>query len=172
MLKDELELSGEETYWTDSTTVIKYINNDQARFHTFVANRVQAIRDKTDPNQWRYVGGKDNPADDASRGMKIDRLLEQKRWLSGPDFLWKPEDEWPGFPEIVEEVSTNDLEIKTTCATNLEQKSPLCRLEFFSKWHLAKKVVSWLLRLQRKYKRELPTRRTRSVFQKSSLPKP
>ena len=51
MWKDESELPGERTYWTNSTTVIKCINNDQAHFHTFVANRVQAIRDKTDPNQ-------------------------------------------------------------------------------------------------------------------------
>ena len=55
-----------EPYWTDSTTVLKYI-----RFHVFVANRVQSIRDQTDPAQWRYVESKNNPADDASRGLNL-----------------------------------------------------------------------------------------------------
>ncbi len=172
MLNDELELPDEGTYWTDSTTVIKYINNDQARFHTYVANRVQAIRDITDRNQWRYVDGKDNPADDASRGMKINRFLEQKRWIYGPDFLWRPENEWPEFPEKVEETPVHDLEIKTTCATKVEQKSILNRLEYFSEWHLVKKIVSWLLRLLMKPKREQPTQRKGSVAQKTSAPKP
>ena len=93
MLKEELDLSEKGIYWTDSTTVIKYIKNDKARFHTYVANRVQAIRDRTDVNQWRYVDTKENPADDASRGMEIHSFLEQQRWIRGPEFLWRQESE-------------------------------------------------------------------------------
>ena len=87
MLKEELEVSEDEVYWTDSTTVIKYIRNDKARYHTYVANRVQVIRDGTQVNQWRYVDTKENPADDALRGMKIQHILEQQRWIRGPEFL-------------------------------------------------------------------------------------
>ena len=36
-------------FWTDSTTVLKYISNEN------VANRVQTIRDATNPYQWRCV---------------------------------------------------------------------------------------------------------------------
>ena len=32
-----------ETYWTDSTAVLKYIQNEAKRFHVFVANRVKSI---------------------------------------------------------------------------------------------------------------------------------
>ncbi|XP_066965452.1 uncharacterized protein [Macrobrachium rosenbergii] len=42
-------------YWTDSTTVLRYIKNDQARYQTFVANCVSMIRDGSDQNEWRYV---------------------------------------------------------------------------------------------------------------------
>jgi hypothetical protein len=41
----------EEIYWTDSQTVLGYINNEARRFHVFVANSVQEIRDRTAPNQ-------------------------------------------------------------------------------------------------------------------------
>ena len=81
-LKEELQLWDKETYWTDSTTVMKSISNAQAHFHTYVANRVQTIRDRTDVNQWRYVDTKENPADDASRGMTIPSFLQQQRWIS------------------------------------------------------------------------------------------
>jgi hypothetical protein len=40
-IQRELQLEIDDTYfWTDSQTVIKYINNDTARFQTYVANRV------------------------------------------------------------------------------------------------------------------------------------
>ena len=64
VLRKELEYEEvKETYWTDSKTVLGYINNDARRFHVFVGNRVQEIRDKTSPDQWNYIGTKDNPAD-------------------------------------------------------------------------------------------------------------
>lgn len=40
-----------EVFWTYSKVVIGYISNDARRFHTFVANRVQQIRDRTSPDQ-------------------------------------------------------------------------------------------------------------------------
>ena len=40
-----------EVFWTYSKVVIGYISNDARRFHTFVANRVQQITDRTSPDQ-------------------------------------------------------------------------------------------------------------------------
>ena len=44
-----------EYFWTDSKVVLRYIYNEARRVHMFVANRVQAIRDHTSPDQWHYV---------------------------------------------------------------------------------------------------------------------
>ena len=57
------------TFWTDSTTVLRYIHNKTSRFKAYVANRVENILDLSSPKQWRYVGTKCNPADEASRGI-------------------------------------------------------------------------------------------------------
>ncbi|KAL7842594.1 hypothetical protein SRHO_G00242830 [Serrasalmus rhombeus] len=55
MLKTELEMKiDEEFFWTDSQVVLAYINNESRMFHGFVANRVQLIRENTDPSQWGY----------------------------------------------------------------------------------------------------------------------
>ena len=88
MLEDELDdpIHG-VFFWTDSTAVLKYISNDSARLHTFVANRVQVIREASDVSQWRYIETKVNPADDASRGLEVNKFLKSQRWLNGPEFL-------------------------------------------------------------------------------------
>lgn len=66
MLKTDLNLHLEDSvFWTDSTSVLKYLNNEDRRFHTFVANRISIIKEVSKPSQWRHVGSKDNPANDA-----------------------------------------------------------------------------------------------------------
>lgn len=72
MLRRELRYNEiEEVFWTDSKVVQAYIHIDARRFHTFVANRVQQIRERTVPEQWKFIEGRKNPADDASRGLSL-----------------------------------------------------------------------------------------------------
>ncbi len=73
MLRRELQLDlHPSVFWTDSTTVLKYIGNETRRFHMFVANRVAVIRNETDVAQWRHIGTRLNPADEASRGLSAE----------------------------------------------------------------------------------------------------
>lgn len=91
MLRVELELKVDREYfWTDSQVVLGYINNDARRFHVFVANRVQRIRETTDPKQWHYIDTLENPADHASRGLSVMELIKSN-WFTGPKFLWERE---------------------------------------------------------------------------------
>ena len=71
------------------TTVLQYIRNESVRFQTFVSNRLTVIHEHSEPSQWRYVNSEFNPADDASRGLTVDAMIQNSRWLSGPDFLTK-----------------------------------------------------------------------------------
>jgi hypothetical protein len=90
ILQNELNYDKvEEIYWTDSQTVLGYISNDARRFHVFVANRVQQIRDHTTPDQWKYVESKLNPADGASRGLRASHLINNATWINGPEFLYE-----------------------------------------------------------------------------------
>ena len=78
-------------YWTDSTSVVKCINETK-RFNTFESNRLTVIHDGSTPQQWRYVNREDNRADDGSKGLKLDVLIKNDRWLTGPKFLWEEEE--------------------------------------------------------------------------------
>ena len=42
-------------YWSDSEIVLKYIKNDNLRFHVFVGNCVTEIRQLTQPSQWSHI---------------------------------------------------------------------------------------------------------------------
>ena len=151
MLRQELRYeSVEEIFWTDSKVVLGYIKNDSKRFHVFVANRVQQIRDQTSPSQWRHVETKCNPADDASRGITAKELVESSRWISGPEFLWTPEDQWPQPLENQDLVTpSDDPEVKkvTSYATSTQEEWNLAEsLSYFSDWHRACRAVAICLR--------------------------
>lgn len=56
MHKKELEINLDSSvFWTDRMTVLRYIQNETKRFHTFDANRVSVIRDLTDIGQWKHI---------------------------------------------------------------------------------------------------------------------
>ena len=54
-----------------------------------MANRVQQIRDVTDPSSWFYVNTEVNPGDHASRGLTAAQLLQGSTWLPGPSSFVK-----------------------------------------------------------------------------------
>ncbi|XP_051519046.1 uncharacterized protein LOC127420658 [Myxocyprinus asiaticus] len=108
LLRKELEIDDlQEYFWTNSKVVLGYINNDARRFHVFVANRIQCIKQSTDSKQWRYVTSEENPADYASRGLTAEDLMTSN-WLTGPKFLWQRE--LPGDVKVGE-IIANDPEL-------------------------------------------------------------
>lgn len=148
MLKTELGMQiDEEFFWTDSQVVLAYISNEARRFHVFVANRVQLIRETTNPAQWHYVDTAENPADHASRGLCAGDILSTN-WLSGPKFLWKPEIH-PTL-HFSPDLLVCDPEVKSvkTFATHAnEQNDILNRLSRFSSWTTLIRVVARIKRL-------------------------
>ena len=63
MIRRELGLPvHSSTFWTDSTCVLRYVENKDKRFQIFVAHRVSAILDQSTATQWRYVETSLNPA--------------------------------------------------------------------------------------------------------------
>ena len=95
-IKKEVTCSIDETfYWSDSKVVLCYLQNEGRRFHEYIAVRVTEIRDSSSPNQWRHIPGRDNPADEASRGLTASKLTPDSRWFHGPTFLHNSEDTWP-----------------------------------------------------------------------------
>ena len=133
-------------YWTDSKTVLQYLNNETKRFKTFVANRVQEIRDTTIPNQWRYVPGKENPADLATKPYPIADIIDGHKWKEGPLFLSNGPEFWPKQIHL-DEISTDDKEIKVKSVLVIKKAENSCfEFDRYSCWKTLKRIMGWLLR--------------------------
>ena len=154
VLKLELGLPVDKVkFWTDSMTVLRYLQQENKRFHTYVGNRVSYIRNDTSPEQWNYVDTNSNPADDVSRGMSSEAFLSCERWKRGPEWLWKEECDWPKSPDIGN-VTEDDPEIKKQ-ATTMRTDADSCStqelmniFQRFSSWVHLKKFVALCLRVQ------------------------
>lgn len=108
------------------------------------------IRESSDISQWRYIPTTQNPADDASRGLKIEHLV-QGRWIDSPKFLWEAEREWPVYPVDTEIV--DDLEVKRNFIANAvvtEDTGNVTKrlITHFSSWKRLKVAVGWLLKFK------------------------
>jgi hypothetical protein len=163
-VEEELEISVDRiVFWTDSTVVLQYLNNESTRFQTFVANRLAIIHDLSKPSQWKYVETAYNPADSASRGIDPNDLKKTQAWLNGPEFLKREEDYWPKIPNEIKQMPDEHLEWRKTAQINeisAEKKINITDelLERYSSWYALQKGVSWLLRFisflrQRKHTR-------------------
>lgn len=126
----------------------------------YVANRVQQIRDLTNPCSWMYVGTESNPADHASRGLTASQLLQGSTWLFGPEFLWKDGVFKPLKEEEIQ-VKEHDPEVKKgsismshmySAATLYSDPFKSDRLAHISSWWHLLKVVALCLRLKSKLK--------------------
>ena len=141
VLRQELQVPLQPSaFWTDSTTVLRYIDNDTTRFKTFVANRVTLIREATKPSQWSYVGTEENPADQASRGLKAKNLIEGGTWINRPDFLTNDERDWLKQPMERKDILQNDPEVKNMVTVNAikveDHTEPTNKLlNYYSDWH-------------------------------------
>ena len=169
LLKRELDYDNcEEFFWTDSKVVLGYIHNEARRFHTFVSNRVQFIRDKTNIEKWGYVPTDHNPADLASRGLTVKGLCSSM-WLTGPSFLWSMQ--IPEPENIDTNLAVGDPEVRSTqvFAVNICISPRVTeRLSRFSRWSLAVRAIARLQRLASSAKGEHPStvaeRRNAEIF--------
>jgi len=166
IIRDEIELPIQEAvYWTDSTCVLRYIENDARRYQTFVANRVSAIREQSSPCQWKYVDTKLNPADDASRGMTAEAITEANRWINGPDFLWQDKETWPKSPIMTPEEPQEPCELPETKTSFSTLAQPVNQrvdeiLQRFSSWLQLKRCIAWMLRFKNRLRNAVAKRRS------------
>ena len=66
-----------------------------ASYKPFVSHRIGEIQQLSEADEWRFVPGKLNPSDAATRSsLEVEEIIP-KSWAEGPEFLVQPESEWP-----------------------------------------------------------------------------
>ena len=166
MLSKELNYRDIETwYHTDSTVVLAYIYDEARQFHIYVENRVQYIRDRSDPKQWCHIAGELNPADEASHGLSATQLIQNHRWLHGLEFLWKEFDQ--NSLRHTVDLDFNDNKVKKEVTTVLipqqakvQEKTFLKVLEadHFTHFSLFNRLKQTIVCIQRMIERKRPNK--------------
>lgn len=97
--------------------VLGYIHNQKRRFYVYVSNHVQRIRKSTIPQQWHYVPTSLNPADQATRSLRVSDMKESS-WLTGPAFLKETTGDPPVDTESFNLVGPDtDVEVRPICTS-------------------------------------------------------
>ena len=86
-------------FWSDSMTALQWIQN-KGEWKQFVRTRVNEILSLTNKEQWKHCPGEMNPADLGSRGVLATQLKESVLWWEGPEFLRKPQADWPKLSRL------------------------------------------------------------------------
>ncbi|XP_055634159.1 uncharacterized protein LOC129774446 [Toxorhynchites rutilus septentrionalis] len=143
--------------WTDSKTVLGWINSDQRRYRQFVAFRIGEILEKTKANEWHWVPSDSNASDDATKWKRGPNLCPEGRWFGGPDFLHLSEEYWPSIPE--EKYDTTE-EQQSSMVMHHYIIDSVFDWERFSNWNRLSRTVGFVVRYLgnlRAIARRLPT---------------
>ncbi|XP_035773157.1 uncharacterized protein LOC118456469 [Anopheles albimanus] len=84
-----------KVYWSDSRTVISWLNSGHRRYSQFVAHRVSQIVNTSNASEWNWLSTKLNVADEGTKWSTPPELHPDARRFRGPQFLWEPENKWP-----------------------------------------------------------------------------
>eukprot|EP00112_Aurelia_sp_Birch-Aquarium-sp1_P008827 Seg1983.6 transcript_id=Seg1983.6/GoldUCD/mRNA.D3Y31 product="hypothetical protein" protein_id=Seg1983.6/GoldUCD/D3Y31 len=160
-IQGEFDLETSSThFWTDSMITLQYIRNENRRLKTFVANRVAEIRENTKPSQWHHIDGKENPADDCSRGLHVSKITPESRWLNGPAFrchdgiIWPEEQDQCSLAEEDPEVKKERILATKTAVLH---QSPI-EIGDFSTWKRLTRIMSWVLRACKMFKKQISSK--------------
>ncbi|XP_055998018.1 uncharacterized protein LOC125647466 [Ostrea edulis] len=126
---------------------IRTTNEENVHCALLFTNRVQMIRDVTDPCQWYYVDTSNNPVDHASRGLRATEI-QKSSWLTGPVFLWQHQLE---TVSVDTELQLGDPEVRSarTLCTKVTSSPSIMDLLLKSRISSWTRMVSVTARLQR-----------------------
>ena len=162
----ELDLPVSQSYfWVDSQIVLAYIKNKKKRLKTYVANRVSMIHSLSEVEQWKFIPGKENPADRISRGVEA-KELKNREWREGPVFLTTGEKSEKKQYEIPAE----DEEVKQEVVVNAvleEEGHPIDKMiKYFSDWFKVKRAIAWVIKLKERLLKKIKGRRKERIMVK------
>lgn len=105
-VRDQVQLKLDGLYlWTDSQAVIGWINSDKT-LPVFVKNRVNIIREHKGITI-SYVNTRENPADVATKGSVVEKLIVNDMWWHGPEWLNQQSDTWITGSDSITGVTVN-----------------------------------------------------------------
>lgn len=138
MVKKGVELPVKRVFlWTDAQDVLFWLTSTRKRFKPFIMARVNAIREATKPDNWRWVPSADNPADWATK--TVDFGGDASLWANGPEFLREEDDKWPTW--IRQPAASVNEEVQCVMTIKTAVQSVASRAAEVSRWRVLVRAV-------------------------------
>ncbi|XP_049316979.1 uncharacterized protein LOC125779750 [Bactrocera dorsalis] len=145
-IRDEHSLNIKDCIlWSDSKTVIKWIQSEHRRYKPFVQHRIAEILASTNISNWRWIPTKHNVADEATRANDCINFNPTARWSRGPPFLRQNEQAWPSEDITVSGNDEPDEELRPKFALVIVSCN-FIDFNRFSSFQRLVRTVAWVLR--------------------------
>ncbi|XP_032782640.2 uncharacterized protein LOC116920627 [Daphnia magna] len=132
-------------FWTDSSTVRNCVRAVSAQYQVYVSHRIGEIQTLTAAHEWRFVPGRLNPADAATRSQ-LEAEAIPLYWLDGPPFLYADPADWPkDLPWLVEKQEIRSIHL------HLVESHPTLATDWSTIVITAKEIPA-LIRLEENYR--------------------
>ena len=135
-------------HWTDSSTVLQWLQAAHKKQQVFVANRAAEILENSSMDQWRHVKGVENPADIGTRGMSIEGL-KKSVWLNGP--AWLQADKLKRPKPLCQQNELEPEQVMSTVATE-NKLDQLFDWRRYSTFNRIGNFIAYCMRFQTKQK--------------------
>ena len=108
--------------WTDSQIALWWIRQRRKEWKIWVQNRVEALRQNVNVENWGFVPTSLNPADICTRECSIGKLESCLLWWNRPEFLLGGKEMWPSqeflFPRNVDLEEKRSREVVSNVNVN------------------------------------------------------
>ncbi|GFQ87951.1 uncharacterized protein TNCT_597561 [Trichonephila clavata] len=111
-LRKVFKITNNYILFSYSTVALSWIRGYVKQWKPFASNRVHEIQDLTNPQNWRFVKGEQNPADIVSRGCSAEGLMKNTRFCHGPHWLILSEENWPKNERLSQETTHEERRVK------------------------------------------------------------
>ncbi|XP_058817718.1 uncharacterized protein LOC131681030 [Topomyia yanbarensis] len=169
-----IKVNADVFFWVDSMTVLQWLKSPPSCWKTFVGNRVSKIQEATSEHSWNHVPGKDNPADELSRGLTPAELLHQTRWWTAPTWVSLTKQHWPNQSGDIDTASKTFAEERKVCLVTLApQRDTFCDQLFnhYSSYTKLRRTVAYFLFYMRVLHASAAKNQPNGVCAKSSTAK-
>ena len=147
--------------YTDSEIILQYIKQSPDKWKPFIASRVMAIQETTDPSLWCHIPGEKNLADALTRGVPATKFTRcVNAWVSPAMDLLPHENtdssdinsgpnspSWPvSYYAHQENITSEDDRDDSRRLTEKMFTEPFIPCERWSKFTKAMRVMAFVLR--------------------------
>ena len=146
--------------WSDSSTVLAWLDGNTRSHPVYVANRVKKTLELTKPSHWLHVPTECNPADCASRGISPTALFHLTLWWEGP--TWLQEDPIP-IPRQPPRKPLPDARLPVLVVQPYHSAAEdICQLPYTYPHLIA--ITAWVLRFRSSLKERRPNPDSRTKY--------